>query len=121
MPVTAFCVAIGHLRGGVVTEALPEHGDAAGQELPRLGDLGAAVDGRERVAPPRDVARPTTHANSRPGSAATTSERVSHVRSGSTLRPVKCAPHVGPSPSSHQHSLQIGLYSPMRVTSATSS
>src|SRR4051794_8370147 len=61
---------------------------------------------------------PTIHANSRPGSAATTSERVSHVRSGSTLRPVKCAPTRGPSPSSHQHAAQIGLYSPVRVTSA---
>ena len=60
-----------------------------------------------------------TNANSRPGSAATTSERVSQVRSGSSFRPVKCAPTVGPSPSSHQQAVHTGLHSPIRVTSDT--
>jgi len=60
-------------------------------------------------------------ANSRPRSAATTWERVSQVRSGSSLRPVNQAPGQGPSPSSHQQALQTGLQSPIRVTSETMS
>ena len=59
--------------------------------------------------------------NSRPQSAATTSERVSQVRSGSSLRPVNQAPTRAESPSSHQHALQTGLHSPIRFTSATMS
>jgi hypothetical protein len=67
------------------------------------------------------MSSPTTQANSRPGSAATTTERVSQVRDGVTLRPVKWAPTRGPSPSSHQQASQIGLHSPVRVTSLTRS
>ena len=36
------------------------------------------------------------------------------------MRPVNQAPTCGPSPSSHQQALQIGLHSPIRVTSDTS-
>jgi hypothetical protein len=61
----------------------------------------------------------TSQANSRPGSAATTWLRVSHVRSAFWLRPVNHAPTCGPSPSSHQHARQTGLHSPIRVTSET--
>lgn len=56
-------------------------------------------------------------ANSWRRSAATTSERVSHVRSEVSLLPVNRAPTRGPSPSSHQQGLQTGLHSPIRVTS----
>ena len=70
-----------------------------------------------KAYPHRIKLPPTTNANSRPRSAATTSERVSQVRSGNSLRPVNQAPTRGLSPSSHQHALQTGLHSPMRVTS----
>jgi hypothetical protein len=52
-----------------------------------------------------------------PGSAATTCDRVSQVRSGVSFRPLNQAPTLGPAPSSHQQALHTGLHSPMRVTS----
>jgi hypothetical protein len=61
------------------------------------------------------------NANSRPGCAATTSERVSQVRPASSLRPVNHAPTWAVAPSSHQHAVQTGLHSPIRVTSETNS
>ena len=60
-------------------------------------------------------------ANSRPRSATTTSERVSQVLSGNTLRPVNQSPTRAVLPSSHQQALQTGLHSPIRVTSETMS
>src|SRR3954462_65987 len=62
----------------------------------------------------------TCHANLRPGSAATTWLRVSHVRSGVSLRPGNHPPTCGPPPSSPQPALQIGPHSPILVTSDTS-
>jgi hypothetical protein len=58
-------------------------------------------------------------ANSLPGSAATTCDRLSQVRSGVSFRPVNQAPTSGPAPASHQQALHTGLHSPMRVTSET--
>ena len=85
------CAPIIDLRIGLRAEALAETGDACGQELPRLGEPGAAISG-SNVYPQRTQPLLTSHANSRPGSAATTRQRVSHVRSGSSLRPVNHAP-----------------------------
>ncbi len=61
------------------------------------------------------------NANSRPRSAATTCERVSQVRPGTSFCPVNQAPARGPSPSSHEPPVQMGLHSPIRVTSETMS
>src|SRR5258708_1146202 len=47
---------VADLRRALVPEALFEELDAGGEELPRLGDLGAAVDRGEGVAPARDRA-----------------------------------------------------------------
>jgi len=119
MPVCAFSARSAICAALSSPKRCSKNLDAGGEERPRLGDLGAAVDRGEDVAPPRD--RAVHHERELPaGSAATTSERVSQVRSGSSLRrPVNHAPTRGPSLSSHQHAVQMGLHSPMRVTSAT--
>ena len=72
------------------------------------------------VYPQRTQPLLTSHANSRPGSAATTWQRVSHVRSGSLVAAGEPRADAGPSPSSHQQARQIGLHSPILVTSDTS-
>ncbi len=73
------------------------------------------------VKPQRTYAPPTTNANSRPKSAATTCDRVSQLRPETSLRPVNQLPTCGPAPSSHQQAVQTGLHCPVRVTSDTRS
>src|SRR5436305_12182703 len=63
-----------------------------------------------------------TKANSRPGSAATTSGLVLHRMNRRLLLPLNLAPTAGPvAPSIHPHLTVSGLHSPMRVTSETMS
>ena len=104
---------------GICAVALVEPGDACGQELPVSVSRVPSPSGSKVYS---QCTQPllTCHANFRPGSAATTWLRVSHVRSGVSLRPVNQAPTCGPAPSSHQQALQIGLHSPVLVTSDTS-
>jgi hypothetical protein len=77
--------------------------------------------GRSMPRRARTYDLPPTKANSRPLSATITSERVSQVLSGNTLRPVNQSPTCAALPSSHQHALQTGVHSPIRVTSETMS
>jgi len=51
MPVRAASGAVGDLSRGLRTEALLEQGKSSRQELPRLGEHGAAVSGRQGAAP----------------------------------------------------------------------
>jgi len=111
---------VGDLRPRCGPVPLLEPGDAGGQELPGFRQLVPPPSGAN-AQPHRTRAPPTMNANSRPRSAATTSERVSRVLPGTSFRPVHQAPTRTAAPSSHQQAVQTGLHSPIRVTSQTRS
>jgi NAD(P)-dependent dehydrogenase (short-subunit alcohol dehydrogenase family) len=95
--------------------APPDHGRGR-LRLRRTGHPG----GGEGEAP-TDEAAAHDPGELTPCSAATTTDRVSHVRCGSSLCSVNQAPTWPARPSSHQQDVQTGLHPPVRVMSETRS
>lgn len=87
----------GDLCLGVCTELLIEHGNAPGRNSHDSVTV-ISSPASEKVYPHRTYEPPTTKANSRPLSATTTLERVSHVLSAVVLLPVNQSPHPRSSP-----------------------